>query len=137
MPCGAFRYVILIGALAVKIPRLRNFSGGMRSNRWEREMWQKWRPIFRWQTLCPVYLADPAGLFLVMPRAKQPVTSEDVDALPDYYPSVTSETKAEDYGRLGPDIVTLDYGLPYTEDVIRQRQYYGEKAESPAMVLSK
>jgi hypothetical protein len=72
MPHGVFRRVIFVGHLAIKIPRVRNILRGMRCNRWEREMWRVWRPVFHWETLCPVLLADPLGLFIVMPRAKQP-----------------------------------------------------------------
>jgi hypothetical protein len=112
MPSGAFRFVLLLGAFAFKFPRYRNIGAGMRSNRWEREMWQKWQPIFKWTTLCPVYFADPAGFLVIMPRALQPVSREEVEAMPDYYPAITSETKVEDHGRLGLRVVALDYGLP-------------------------
>jgi hypothetical protein len=102
----------------------------MRCNRWEREMWRTWRPIFRWSNLCPVTAADPAGLFVVMPRALQPVTFDEVVASsPDYYPGITAEYKPDDYGRIDGRIVALDYGLPYAHMVIQRREYYRSKAE--------
>ena len=137
MPSGAFRSVLLLGAFAVKVPRFRNLGAGMRSNRWEREMWRKWRPVFRWATLCPVYFADPAGFVVIMPRAVQPVTPEEVEAMPDYYPTITSETKVEDHGRLGVHVVALDYGLPCQDMVLQQRQYYSQKASSAAIDIPK
>jgi len=138
MPCGVYRCVLMLGALAIKVPRLRQLSDGMRSNRWEREMWHTWRPIFRWTTLCPVYLADPLGLVVIMPRATQPVSQEEIDAMPDYYPDITSETKNEDHGRLDATIVALDYGLPHEDMVLSRREYYRQRAASaPAAVVPK
>lgn len=58
-----------------------------------------------------------------MPRATQPVPQDKVDALPDYYPEITAETKHEDFGMLGGTIVALDYGLPF-EDAVRERRTY-------------
>lgn len=132
MPVGVFRRVILIGAIALKIPRWRNFIRGLRCNRWEREMWRTWRPVFRWDNLCPVLFADLVGLVVVMPRASQPVTSDEVDAaMGDYDPDVTSETKVEDFGCLGKRVVVLDYGLP-DDDMVRERRAYYEKMSAVA-----
>lgn len=130
MPSGVFRQVILVGRFAVKLPRFRNVSSGLRCNRWEREMWRIWRPIFRWKNLCPIKYADPLGVLVVMPRAAQPVTPEDVvAATPDYYPETTSETKPEDFGRLGGCVVALDYGLPDADMVRERRAYYVQMSE--------
>lgn len=129
MPLGAFRRVILMGRFAVKIPRARNILQGLRCNRWEREMWRIWRPVFGWENLCPIVLADPVGLFVVMPRAEQPVAFEDVvTATPDYYPDVTCETKPADFGRVGNQVLALDYGLPYADMVVERRAYYRRRA---------
>ena len=91
-------------------------------------MWRKWRPIFGWENLCPVVFADPLGFFVVMPRAEQPVTFSDVVAATsgefDYYPDITAETKAQDFGRLGDRVVALDYGLPDSGMVSDRRAYY-------------
>ena len=128
MPSGVFRHVILVGRFALKIPRFRNFLSGLRCNRWEREMWRTWRPIFGWDNLCPIKFADPLGTFVVMPRATQPVTFEDVvAATPDYYPDIKSETKAEDFGRVGNRVLALDYGLPDADMVAERRAYYMSK----------
>lgn len=129
MPFGAFRHVILIGCIAVKIPRIRNAFSVLRCNRWEREMWRVWRPIFGWENLCPVKFADPLGVFVIMPRATQPVTFEEVvEATPDYYPDITSETKPEDFGRVDGRVLALDYGLPDADMVRQRREYYTKKA---------
>ena len=124
MPSGVFRRVFLVGSYAVKTPRLHNFTMGLRSNRWEREMWFYWQPRFRWKTLCPVLWADPLGLVVVMPRATQSVSQEKVDALPDYYPDITAEAKHEDYGVVVGQIVALDYGLPFVDALLERRRYY-------------
>lgn len=87
-------------------------------------MWFYWQPRFQWKTLCPVLWADSCGLIVVMPRAIQPVPQEQVDALPDYYPDITAETKHEDYGILGGQIVALDYGIPFADTVRERRRYY-------------
>jgi hypothetical protein len=136
MPVGAFRKVCLLGGFALKVPRISNFRAGMRCNRWERELWFKWRPLFGWRTLCPIYFADPVGLLVVMPKAEQPVTHAEVDALPDYYPSYTSECKVEDHGRLLGAVVAVDYGLGFADSVVEQRKYYNSKSSSPAIILS-
>ena len=128
MPSGAFRFVVLIGRFAVKLPHVRNLLLGLRCNRWEREMWRTWRPIFGWENLCPVMFADPLGVIVVMPRAMQPVTFDEVvTATPDYYPDITSETKLEDFGRVGNKVLALDYGLPDADMVANRREYYISK----------
>ena len=128
MPAGVFRRVLLIGRFAIKIPRLRNASQGLRCNRWEREMWRTWRPVFGWQNLCPIEFADPLGFVVVMPRAAQPVTEEEVDgAAGDYYPDITSELKPADFGRVSGCVLALDYGLPDAEDVRERRAYYADR----------
>jgi hypothetical protein len=137
MPRGAFRSVFLLGGLALKVPRISNLRAGMRSNRWEREMWFTWRPIFGWANLCPIHFADPLGVVVVMPRAAQPVTPEEVEALPDYHPPYAAEYKAEDYGRTSEGVVALDYGLGHADIVAERRAYYKQKSDSPAVVIPK
>ena len=129
MPNGEYRRVVFIGTLAWKFPRWKHFGKGMRCNRWEREMWQIWRPIYGWPSLCPVLFADPIGLLVVMPRAEQPVTRQDVDALPDCYPDITSETKVEDHGRVNGRVLALDYGLPELDTVNERRADYAKLAK--------
>lgn len=87
-------------------------------------MWRKWRPVFGWETLCPVLYSDPLGVVVVMPRAQQPVSRPDVDALPDYYPDTTVERKPEDYGRIGSVTLALDYGLWDSDAIQEHRAYY-------------
>lgn len=126
MPLGTCRYVIPVGTVALKVPRPRSFSGGLRSNRWEREVWYHWRPRFGWEHICPVLYADPLGLVVVMPRAKQPVTFDDVVEATshDYYPDVHLEMKPEDYGRLKDRVLALDYGLADAQMIRDRRKYY-------------
>ena len=124
MPAGVYRRVVFLGGVAVKRPRFRHFLGGLCSNRWEREMWRTWRPVFGWRTLCPVLFADPLGMVVVMPRATQPIEASDLATLPDAYPGITAELKAQDYGRLGERIVAVDYGLPEAWLVSDRREYY-------------
>lgn len=122
---GVFRCVFLTGNYAVKVPRFKNFFEGLRCNRWEREMWFFWRPQFGWENLCPILFADPLGLLVVMPRAKQPVTFEDVvNSFPDNYPDITAETKPEDFGWLNGKLLALDYGLCDVDFVHHRREYY-------------
>lgn len=131
MKKGVFRCVLLFGNLALKVPRIRNFCMGMRCNRWEREMWQYWRPIFGWENLCPIYFADSLGILVIMPRVQQPITFEDVKIATsgkyDYYPNIILETKPEDWGCLGGRIVALDYGLPKADMVVRRRRTYKDE----------
>jgi hypothetical protein len=62
---------------------------------------------------------------VVMPRAAQPVTDDEVAAaIGDTYPGITSECKADDHGRLGGRVVILDYGLPDEDMVVERRNYY-------------
>jgi hypothetical protein len=67
MPYGAFRYVFRFGRVAVKVPRPTRLAAAMHCNRWEREMWQRWRLKFRWPHLCPIHFADRFGFVVVMP----------------------------------------------------------------------
>jgi hypothetical protein len=125
MPRGVYRRVILIGKVVAKFPRLYALADGMRCNRWEREMWNVWRPKYGWESLCPILFADPLGVIVVMRRAEQPVTREEKDAgLPDYYPDITAETKPDNFGRLNGRIVAVDYGLPDSDLVAERRAYY-------------
>jgi hypothetical protein len=128
---GNFRWVVLTQQYAIKIPRLRYLVNGMRCNRWEREMWQRWRPIFGWRHLCPVLRADSLGLLVLMPRARTPVTFAEVAAERpnDDYPEATDEpTKPDDYGRIDGQLVALDYGLFAAEALHNQREYYENMA---------
>ncbi len=125
MPHGVFRRVLLVGPLAIKFPRWKYFSQGRRCNRWEREMWRVWKPRFEWTHLCPVLLADRLGCVVVMRRAQQPITEQEMDAvLNDHpYPGDTAECKEADHGRLDARIVAVDYGLP-DEDMVEERRAY-------------
>jgi hypothetical protein len=136
MPSGAFRRVILIGDFAIKIPHFHNILSGLRCNRWEREMWYKWRPLFEWEHLCPIKFADPFGVIVVMPRAQQPVSDENThEAFIDYYPNINAETKAENFGKIGSHVLVLDYGISDSSSIKNQRDYYQKHANKPAIKL--
>jgi hypothetical protein len=98
---GSNRRVLLTAHYAIKFPRLRHPMCGLRSNRWEREMWYRWRPIFEWDQLCPVLFADRFGIVVVMPRAV-PAQPDIVDAAierdAEWYPQPTTEFLAPGYG---------------------------------------
>ena len=98
-------------------------------------MWNNWRTVFEWNSLCPVLLADALGLVVVMARAVQPVTEEEVNSLPDYYPSITSEPKPEDHGRLAGKVVAVDYGLGFVGHVLERRKYYESHPNKPALLI--
>jgi hypothetical protein len=127
MPYGVFRRVVFLGPFAIKLPRWSMFLRAMRCNRWEREMWIVWRPMFQWDNLCPIILADPLGLFVLMRKATQPVTEvEFEEAESKFYPNITNEGKLDDYGYLDLKVVALDYGLHDESHVREKRRYYGE-----------
>jgi hypothetical protein len=133
MPCGTFRFVLLFRSLAIKVPRLRNAQSGMRCNRWEREMWRTWQPKFRWGNLCPIKFADYFGVIVIMSRAQQPVTVEEIEAAdPDYYPDVDVEWKPENWGRLNGSVVAVDYGL-WDARAVHERHEYLKSKDGPAM----
>ena len=130
MPIGATRRVFLIGRYALKIPRIQVLRGGLCANRWEREVWTVWQPMFGWQHICPVLFADPAGLLVIMPRC-HPVAQHIVDAsIEECHPDVNHEPKAADHGYLEGRVVVVDYGLPLPEMVENERSRYALYAKS-------
>jgi hypothetical protein len=100
-------------------------------------MWNHWQPIFQWKTLCPVHASDPFGLFIVMSRASQPVSEEEIDALPDYYPPISAELKPDDYGHFDGNVVALDYGLWDKDMVNEKRNSYANHTHKPAIEFPK
>lgn len=123
---GTFRCVVLAGNRAIKFPRLlRHPLKGMGCNRWEREMWDVWRSRFKWECLCAVLFADRFGFVVVMCRAEQPVTIEEIEEVAEpLYPDVTCEWKPADCGRIDGRVVALDYGLPDNDAMRERREYY-------------
>jgi hypothetical protein len=125
LPYGAYRRVFFLSRIVIKLPRLRFVLPGLRCNRWEREMWYRWRPMFGWESLCPILFADPLGLVVVMPRAQKPVTLEEIEtATPVYFPAPTYETVAEAFGLVNGRVLAIDYGLPWRSAVSEMRAYY-------------
>lgn len=88
-------------------------------------MWYRWRLVFGWKTLCPILFADPFGLIVIMRRARQPISLQEIrDADPDYYPDTTAEVKEENFGFLDDgSIVAVDYGVA-GRDMLRERRAY-------------
>jgi hypothetical protein len=133
MASGEFRTVFFFGMYAIKIPRFTNIVKGMLCNRWEYEMWHHWRPIFNWENLCPIKYSSPFGLFLIMTRAEQPVTFDEItksyDAL-DYYPDIDVEYKPENWGKVSGKLVCVDYGLEDRSLIIKRREYLASKAQN-------
>ncbi|MDH1731007.1 hypothetical protein N5F00_16050 [Pseudomonas chengduensis] len=135
MPAGVYRRVFIASRWAIKIPRIKNITSGARCNRWEAEVWRKWRPKFGWEHLCPVRFCDPLGLILVMDRASQPVTFEEVisandQEYNDYYPNVDLEYKAENWGVLAGRMVCVDYGIDDAEQIANKRIYFQERSRT-------
>jgi hypothetical protein len=126
MPHSTFRRVFLIGRFAIKVPQPRFVFRGLCCNRWERELWHRWRPVFQWETLCPILFADPLGLVVVMSRAEQPVTDEEIRAIPLEFPEPTYKVEPKDFGRLNGRVLAVDYGLPLPNEVSEARQYYAK-----------
>jgi hypothetical protein len=129
---GAFRYVMLAHGFVVKTPRIGHALLGMRCNRWEREMWRVWRLKFKWDCLCPILFADRCGFLVIMRRASQPASLEDIERTSDpLYPDITCEWKPEDCGLLDGRVVALDYGLPWADSVTERRAYYQAAKAAP------
>jgi hypothetical protein len=90
-------------------------------------MWHRWRPVFGWKGLCPILFADPLGLVVVMWRAEQPVTDDEVKAtIPVDFPEPTYKVKPEDFGRVNGRVLAVDYGLPLPDTVSEARQHYAQ-----------
>jgi hypothetical protein len=98
-------------------------------------MCQRWRPVFGWGNLCPILFADPVGLVVVMPRAEQPVTDDEIGtATPLYFPEPTYKYKPEDFGRVWSCPVSVD-GLTLGSQAVIHRLRAGRfkrnRARSP------
>ena len=109
---GATRAVLLIGGVAIKVPRLkswRTFLNGLLANMQEREFSRT-----LWPELCPVLFSLPGGWLVVMKRAVPLTDAEWSDINPewaerdDYF--VPVEMKRNSFGLLGGRIVAIDYG---------------------------
>jgi hypothetical protein len=116
---GAFRLTIRIGPWAIKIAR---GALGRSCNTYEADLWKR-TTAKRRAMLCPVLIAVPYGMALVMQRAN-PISDDEAEHLRttrgfpdwDYVPPDETdpfEPKASDWGRL-PDgrLVALDYSTP-------------------------
>lgn len=121
---GATRFVLLAFGLAIKFPRFlvddpwafsrAVFREGRRANLLEREWSSKGYP-----QLCPVYLSDPFGLFVIMPRCEPapplepyagPASRAVCPALWAVWPKMPVDNYAFNYGLLKGRLVSFDYG---------------------------
>lgn len=109
---GATRAVLLVGGVAVKIPRpttWRTFLNGLLANMQEREFSRA-----GWPELCPVLISIPGGWLVVMRRAA-PLTDAEWCEIGEDWPErgeyvVPVELKRDSFGVLGGRIVAIDYG---------------------------
>lgn len=120
---GTSRVVLLVGSIAVKLPRIKRKSvlsprvqllQGRNCNRAERAAWIE----NKYPHLCPILWADSRGLVVVMKRAS-PMSKDDFDAWFDSeewphlpFEQTPFELKASDAGRLpcGRPVM-VDYGM--------------------------
>jgi hypothetical protein len=92
-------------------------------------MWTVWRERFGWPHLCPVVWADPEGYVLVMRRAIQDVTHDEIVAFEAAWmdsqrlPLPSGEDKPEDWGHVDGRLVLCDYGYGCsTEEAIERER---------------
>lgn len=125
---GTMRCVYVGRRYAVKLPRVRlnslrreiaegNLFEGFRANRQEGRRWREERD----PRLCPVILAVPFGLALIMPSAR-PLSDDEFNELlmrdlkeatrPMPLRFYQGDLKRENYGTIDGNIVRLDYGEP-------------------------
>ena len=109
---GATRAVLLVGRLAVKVPRIstwRTFLNGLLANMQEREFART-----GWPELCPVVFSVPGGWLLVMRRAEPLSDAEWCTVHPEWADreeyAVPVEMKRDSFGVLDGRIVAIDYG---------------------------
>lgn len=109
---GATRAVLLVGGIAVKVPRMttwRTFLNGLLANMQERDFART-----GWPELCPVLFSIQGGWLVVMRRAK-PLTDAEWRTMQPEWPErgeyvVPVELKRDSFGVLNGRIVAIDYG---------------------------
>jgi hypothetical protein len=119
---GFSRIVLLLGSLAIKLPRFWSWYGlieGISCNLHEARLWK----LTKHQNLCPV-IFSLAGLVLIMKRAITPTIPNIIN---DRRIAISVENKPESWGLIDQHAVALDYGhdtycfhcgksLPYWND---------------------
>jgi len=113
---GSQRRTLVLGPLAIKVPRLRRLGAGLRANLEERRLWREgWHRYF--PELCPVLASLPFGVAIVMPAveimsAKQFESYKAKGRLPAYDPDPELyEDKPWDWGLLHGRPVVVDYAM--------------------------
>lgn len=110
---GATRAVLLLGRLAMKVPRFatwRTFLNGLLANMQEREFAR-----MGWPELCPVLFSLPGGWLVVMRRA-QPLTRDEFNEFDtrEFIERsdgvIPVEEKLCSFGWIEGRIVAVDYG---------------------------
>ncbi len=132
------RRTICVGPWAIKVARN---AAGLRCNRLEAECWERnqTNPTRR-AMLCPVLMAFPLGIALVMERAEPLSDHEAGDYLQrtrdwDYAgpgdQECPFEPKASDWGRLDGRLVALDYsGDPGDDEQLVERVAHKSKGRT-------
>lgn len=103
---GRNRWVVLVGCWAVKVPSprcWRDFLFGLLNNMNE-AAWCHEHPEY-----CPVVLAGPGGLFIVMPRVRT-LTDQEFALIDPLALPPRAERKPDSFGWLGGRLVAVDYG---------------------------
>lgn len=109
---GISRTVILIGALAFKVPTVslgwRYFLQGLLANMQEASWWR----LTRDPRLCPVQWSIPGGWLVVMRRARVLTESEWLALRDEHWrhDDLPVERKADSLGLLDGRLVAVDYG---------------------------
>ena len=113
---GSQRFAIVIGPFALKIPRLRRLREGMLANRMEARIWREgWQ--LKYKELCPILVALPFGIALVMPAVHIMSPDEfgafrDGGGFPDHDPDPELyESKGGEWGYLDGRPVVVDYAM--------------------------
>jgi hypothetical protein len=113
---GSQRRTLVIGPVAIKLPRLRRLRAGLRANREERRIWREgWHRFY--PELCPILGWLPFGVALVMP-AVEIMSNQEFECykangkLPEHYPDPELyEDKPWDWGLWRGRPVVVDYAM--------------------------
>lgn len=100
---GYYRFVLLIGGFAIKIPRSID---ALECNKREKYLWNNSTPETK-EKLCPVITACR---FLVVMKRCQAFANFDQIENAEQFVMITTDDKNWNFGRLNGKTVCLDYG---------------------------